>query len=95
MMSKTICKIFLKRQIGPINYIVGEIETSQLLSRYCDWVTIETKTQSNDSLKVHESTIHKADIQKIVILKLGDALSFEPESFELNQCLFDKVIEEI
>ena len=95
MTSKTICKVFLKSQIVPINDIIGEIETSQLFSSYSDWVTIETKTLEQNSLKSHESTIHKADIQKIILLKLGKVLFFEPENLGLNSVLLDKVAEEI
>ncbi len=46
-------------------------------------------------LKVHESIIYKADIQKIIPLKLGSVLFFEPENLGLNRLLFDKVAEEI
>ena len=95
MTSKTICKVFLRRQMGAINYIIGEIETSQLLSNYSDWVSIETNILSHNFLKVHESIIYKADIQKIIPLKLGSVLFFEPENLGLKRLLFDKVAEEI
>ena len=95
MTSKTICKVFLKSQIVPINDIIGEIETSQLFSNYSDWVTIETKTLEQDFLKAHESTIHKTDIQKILLLEFGKVLFFKTENLGLNSVLFDKVAEEI
>ncbi len=67
--------------------IAGEVDKKQLFSQHSDWITVQTKILRNNEITPEESFIHKASVDKVVVLRPNRCITFDKESLGANELI--------
>ena len=81
--DKILCKIILRNGNSNFYSLTGEIEKNKLTTRNDDWIMVENVVFQNSKYVFIEMAIFKPDIEKLVILKPREELTFSKNDIAL------------
>ena len=81
--EKILCKVIIRNGTSKNCSITGEVGIVQLESHDCDWITVENAVFGKFKCNFIELVIYKADIEKIVVFKPNEEITFNR-----NECGF-------
>ena len=81
--EKILCKVILRNGNSSFYSITGEIDKKQLTTRNNEWIVVENVVFQNSKYEFIEMVIYKPDIEKLIILKPKEELTFSRNDFGL------------